>query len=603
MSTLLPNGKQQFFTATGAPGVGYKLYTYIPGTTTPKATFRTYAGTPANTNPVIADSRGECEVYWSGDYDVVLKDASGVLIWGPARLTEPETSGTSAALRSDLATTNNAVKGAALVGYSKTLAYASDTVGKKLQESINVKEFGAVGDGATDDTAAIQSAITYAGSSFSGDWFTSVGSYTVPRVVEFPSAVYKITGTLLIPSGVELQGNRSTLLGSGYTGSDNVAIESAYFSGGSLLTNIGTSNETHRVVHAKIQGFRFVNFKTGVNVFNLNEGCSVEDNVFYNCRQAIIAKRCFYSRWIGNASRGTAGASTLPCFAFDDAVNAMVVESNFVIDRVLAMEFTGTGNALTFRGNSAESCTNGVRFTGSMSPMSFTDNYFEYVSGTAVEFITGVLHYAPTITGNFFNTCGTGIIGVAVLGGLISDSNLFVSCTYLVNISDVLSSIEVQIRPDNVSTGVTSLPSGYTLGQRVRSRYPIYMYNGSDIQVRADHTDGFAILPMVGKQGYVPGTVPFCTCTVAGTTTMSLSIQTRIVYTQHVMAIFSLTVTDNGGTYGLVGRSVANDVFMDTIVGGKTVTATDVGGYLKLTVTGLTHPTGVCTYSGIVRMI
>jgi hypothetical protein len=98
MATVLPQGRQQFFTATGAPGAGYKLFTFVPGTTTYKATFTSYDGLTPNTNPVIADSRGEMKVYWSGDYDVYLKDANDVLIWGPERLTGSNSGGGSTGL-------------------------------------------------------------------------------------------------------------------------------------------------------------------------------------------------------------------------------------------------------------------------------------------------------------------------------------------------------------------------------------------------------------------------------------------------------------------------------------------------------------------------
>jgi hypothetical protein len=65
----------------------------------------------------------------------------------------------------------------------------------KLREYVSVKDFGAVGDGVTDDTAAIQSAISYAQSA-------GGGSVCIPR------GVYRITGTLdITASGIHLIGD------------------------------------------------------------------------------------------------------------------------------------------------------------------------------------------------------------------------------------------------------------------------------------------------------------------------------------------------------------------------------------------------------------
>jgi hypothetical protein len=86
MAFVLPNGRNQFMSVTGAPLAGGKVYTYVAGTSTPKSTYTTSAGTVANANPIVLNARGEAAIYWNGVYDVTLKDSNNVLIWGPERL-------------------------------------------------------------------------------------------------------------------------------------------------------------------------------------------------------------------------------------------------------------------------------------------------------------------------------------------------------------------------------------------------------------------------------------------------------------------------------------------------------------------------------------
>lgn len=81
MSELLGAPKFQGFDDDGDPLTGGLLYTYIPGTTTDKATYSDAALTTANANPVVLDSRGEAIVYQSGPTKFVLKTAAGATIW------------------------------------------------------------------------------------------------------------------------------------------------------------------------------------------------------------------------------------------------------------------------------------------------------------------------------------------------------------------------------------------------------------------------------------------------------------------------------------------------------------------------------------------
>jgi hypothetical protein len=89
------------------------------------------------------------------------------------------------------------------IGYTPAGAGAvARTVQAKLRESVSVKDFGAVGDGVADDTAAIQAAINYIGAAGGG-------------MVLLPKGVYNTSSTLTIDyDGVELIGQGG--LGNGF---------------------------------------------------------------------------------------------------------------------------------------------------------------------------------------------------------------------------------------------------------------------------------------------------------------------------------------------------------------------------------------------------
>ncbi|MFY2643711.1 hypothetical protein ACOTDF_19300 [Achromobacter insuavis] len=69
--------------SAGNPLVGGRLYTYINTTTTPLTTYQDAAGTIANTNPIILDSRGEAVIFLESGrvYTFVLKDSNDALVW------------------------------------------------------------------------------------------------------------------------------------------------------------------------------------------------------------------------------------------------------------------------------------------------------------------------------------------------------------------------------------------------------------------------------------------------------------------------------------------------------------------------------------------
>ena len=101
------------------------------------------------------------------------------------------------------------------------------TVANKLRESVSVKDFGAVGDGVTDDTAAIQAAV--AATNTSGQWLIwNKGTYRVTSALSFTlskmqwaseGAVILIDTSGDIPQGVGVTLSDSadhSIVGSGF---------------------------------------------------------------------------------------------------------------------------------------------------------------------------------------------------------------------------------------------------------------------------------------------------------------------------------------------------------------------------------------------------
>jgi hypothetical protein len=81
MAALLPAAELQFVDGNGVPYAGGSLGTYIPGSTTPKATWTDPGGTALNDNPIVLDAAGRAIVYGDGAYRTILKDAAGNEIW------------------------------------------------------------------------------------------------------------------------------------------------------------------------------------------------------------------------------------------------------------------------------------------------------------------------------------------------------------------------------------------------------------------------------------------------------------------------------------------------------------------------------------------
>lgn len=150
----------QFVDSNGTPIAGGKLYTCIAGlscsqTSPPGNALATYTDSTAmvqNTNPIVLDSAGRAQI-WLGPqaYRLVLVDANSVLQW-----TQDNVADTTLYFVNYVKTAGTAT----LISYTNPVSGAvARTVSARLAERTSVKDFGAVCDGTTDDTAAITAAI------------------------------------------------------------------------------------------------------------------------------------------------------------------------------------------------------------------------------------------------------------------------------------------------------------------------------------------------------------------------------------------------------------------------------------------------------------
>lgn len=171
----LGGAASQFLDNNGVILSGGKLYTYAAGTTTPQASYTSVSGATPHANPIILDSAGRVpggEIWLTDNlvYKFTVETSTGVLI------------GTY----DNIPGINDINLNASGIEYDPPFTGALTsgyTVANKLSQTISIKDFGAVGDGVTNDTTAINAAYTAA---------EALGGAEVC----WPAGEYAITGTI-----------------------------------------------------------------------------------------------------------------------------------------------------------------------------------------------------------------------------------------------------------------------------------------------------------------------------------------------------------------------------------------------------------------------
>jgi len=237
----------QGFTSLGDLGDSMRLYTYAPSTTTQKIAYTDEAGTISHTYTsdgigglyIALNARGELPApLWltSGGYDLRLTNAFGVTIWTRRAIGQLD-------ILLPLADTSDAAKGDALIGVKSTLTGGvARTQHSKNADNISVKDFGAVGDGTTDDTAAIQAAVN------------AVAGMSTDGRLHFPAGRYKITSQITAKYGVSMYGDGAKATVIECHDCDGIVVESstwdqhmAFYQDFGLTAMSGTNRTGFRV--------------------------------------------------------------------------------------------------------------------------------------------------------------------------------------------------------------------------------------------------------------------------------------------------------------------------------------------------------------------
>ena len=171
--------------------------------------------------------------------------------------------------------TSTGAVNASIVAYDPPFTGGVATnVEDKLAQYVSVKDFGAVGDGVADDTAAIQAAIDY----LNPYVYSSPMNYQQGGGTVFlPNGNYLVSSTIRLPSQVILAGTgcqpyQATLSPSNpYQGSTIFA--DAGFTGSFILDSAGYDTVT---------GLRYTSSALPANLITFTESCGIRDIGFVN---------------------------------------------------------------------------------------------------------------------------------------------------------------------------------------------------------------------------------------------------------------------------------------------------------------------------------
>lgn len=258
-------------------------------------TFDRYTATPGQTVFVLSNDPGaigNLDVSIDGVQQVPLDDYT--LALNIVTFTTPLSGGERVLIRYGTALPAGGAVDSTAVRYLPPFTGGMQRSGQdKWSDVVSVKDFGAVGDGVTDDTAAINAALSAAAA--------------VQRAVFMPAGTYLVSGVLAVPSGITLYGaGWNTVIKRKDNTSYSPIVSLASFSHlRDLCIDGNAANQTviayavlgYRVEHARVTNVKvYNNYGIGVGWSESADcvctrvtvdGCKANLPGFWNSRQTV----------------------------------------------------------------------------------------------------------------------------------------------------------------------------------------------------------------------------------------------------------------------------------------------------------------------------
>lgn len=483
--------------------------------------------------------------------------------------------------------TSGAGKGAAMVRWIRSAVGAvSRWVNDKLSDTVNVRDFGAVCDGITDDTAAVNAAVLHLANAGGG------------RLTWPAGMTCKVLGTVWVVSNVDYDLNGATLDGGGVA--TGVMFETAYLNAGTLVTNVGTAYQSHVIKNAKIHGGQVTDVGKLCNFQNFNMGCKVHDLELFNARQFGVFDACFYAHFETVMHSGGT-INTLPSFHFKSANNA--IELNKVVTTTeWPYHFEGGSTAVTMVSCTQEGGTKGIKVTGDMLGLYIVGNYAEAIPGTWFDLSSaGTVSF--DVSASYFNYVDVVLDdGGAAVSPLIigrwAESNRIVNIGQQIGgtgpvyrgrmqVSGRLNVVEYELNNNNDAS--TAIPANWIVSANTNISFASTATYTSITDYRKKALVGTGLIPLrfSGDTGTVyAGTVPFCTVTNGATTTIDTQIKWQ---PNSLFAKFSFRAQDGNGFHELYG-DIYGSLFKRHDADAMVMAISNNAGFMRISLTQTAAP-------------